>query len=488
MTARLTAMLLAGGLLLVHHLFFFYGHFGYDDLYYARLAAKLLEAGLTADDLYAYRIIPLLTTAISYRLLGIGDFSSALPALLCSFGILLLLYRVFRDHPLWQFILAYLGYFGLRWAVFFSDKLMPDIYVSLFVFAGWLAYVAYRFRGGRSEHRGLLAALAFFLAFNSKGSIILLLPLFGSYLVWDLWRGERRFWGPFVAACFGLLSLYFLTIWWVTGSPLSRFTAIAGGSYVNPCSYDLMPWSALLDRWTNGFRYLLRDSGYWVHLGVALVTVLVVVRRKDWSSPTLFWPLTVLIGTLSINFMTISLNSYNPVCLETRHILLFGPIFVVCSVRSLAYLRSCLPVNLPSWLGWGLFLVTACSVLYPTVQHAVYGRSLHYREVKADFRVALERIPRPATVVGSRVTVNYAAYFTDFQDAGLTFLAIEEEGAGAGAVPCGNTYLITGWYPDWHAGTTGENVLMRLKELGYTADPLPYGTDRIQVAGLTCPH
>ena len=128
--------------LVIHHTHFFYGHFGYDDLHYAELAHELTKEKMDFTDHYSYRWPILVMTAISYQIFGISDFSSAIPAILISSGILFLMFGEFRKHP-FAMLIAVLLFFMIRWNLFYTDKLMPDIFVSGFVFLAWISYTKF---------------------------------------------------------------------------------------------------------------------------------------------------------------------------------------------------------------------------------------------------------------------------------------------------------------------------------------------------------
>ena len=72
-------------IVLYNHFFAFFGHNGSDDLYYAALAKQLNDGTLhLTNDHYAFRWGILLPVAICYRLFGINDFSTALPAFIST--------------------------------------------------------------------------------------------------------------------------------------------------------------------------------------------------------------------------------------------------------------------------------------------------------------------------------------------------------------------------------------------------------------------
>ena len=120
--------------ILFHHLFGYIGHYGYDDMEYAHVAARLISGEFDADNHYSFRITLVGLTALSYKLFGINDWASALPALIFSIGTLLLVFQILRNES-WPILTIGLALFTFNnWTFFYSDKLMPDVAVTFFAF------------------------------------------------------------------------------------------------------------------------------------------------------------------------------------------------------------------------------------------------------------------------------------------------------------------------------------------------------------------
>lgn len=118
--------------LLAFHLYSFSGMKGFDGIEYARHAAELLRGELELDGHhFAYRWAVVLPAVFFYKLLGINDLSSALPAVMATLGILILLAGRLRaassEENLWVVLLFVLS----PNVLYYCDKLMPDIQVAL---------------------------------------------------------------------------------------------------------------------------------------------------------------------------------------------------------------------------------------------------------------------------------------------------------------------------------------------------------------------
>ena len=480
-------------LLLVHHFGFFYGHFGYDDLHYARLATRLLDGSTDWGDHYAYRLALTGPLAVLYALFGVSDFVSALPALLSSAGLVLALAYFLRERPPWVYLLALALFFSLRWNLFYSDKIMTDVLVGAAVFGAWVAYWRARFAGARVGPSAALAATLLFVAFNAKGTIILVVPLFVVYLLLDWRAGFRRWWLVFAPAVGVMLLLYFGLTARALGDPLARFAAIDANHYLNECSYDELPWAHLRDRLTTGFLELLLNSRLIVHLLIGLVAGLAWLggRGRGSRAGEGRLLLTVAVCFLSANFMTISPTSYNPVCLDERHHILFSGILSASAAALVGALFPAGFVRRRGGLLGAVLLLAVAALLYPTLRQAAAGPALGYRRVRAEFRQLLGELPRPVTVYGNEALRNYADYWTGFaSDPDLSFAnlnALPDCNAPATPADDRRRLLLSNWYVDWHGRISRDSVATALDRRGLSAGPpAEYGTESITVRPLAC--
>ena len=145
---------------IVFHGFAFFGHFGYDDIYYAQLANNLMHGNFNpGNDHYAYRWGILYPVTFFYWLFGIHDFASSIPALLDSFGTLYLMLRILRTDTTLTFVLTVTVYFFYSWVFFYADKLMPDTLVA-FAFTG-IIFIFYEFYFGCLFNKPIRAAVFF---------------------------------------------------------------------------------------------------------------------------------------------------------------------------------------------------------------------------------------------------------------------------------------------------------------------------------------
>ena len=320
----------------LHHLFGYLGHYGFDDMEYARAAARLADGGFDAGNHYSFRITMVGLTALSYKLFGINDWASALPPLLFFIGTLALVYRILKDES-GPILTIGLALFSLNnWTFFYSDKLMPDVAVTFFAFLFCYAIYSYRYLPREMPEfvYSLTAAIALFLCFNSKETVVLMAPLVVWLMVTDIvQKRSGRFWLQFVGFSLIMLAGYLVVCQLFFGNAITRFNAIVANSYLNSCSYDQQPFSETLKRITFGLAklFLIQDMilGFLVVLLVFFfVPVRQILKLSDRKS---FFVVSSVVLMFSANFMSISVTSYIPMCPDPRHYLFIVPVVAVAA-------------------------------------------------------------------------------------------------------------------------------------------------------------
>lgn len=378
-------------ILVAHHVYAYQGHYGYDDMEYARLAADLLRGNWDASNHYSHRIFPVFCTAIAYRIFGINDFASSLPALCISFATLYIVFRIFRDRPWQEFALTYGLIFTSSWWWYYSDKLMPDIYVAFF---GFLAFaIIYLYRSSVHVPESIFAYAmcwtgSLFLGFLSKETIILMSPVILTLCVRDLLRKKHSaFWIASIG--FGLFwtFIFFLGEWWATGNAWQRFDAIRLNRYLSDCSYDQQPLQVLIERISTGFWKLCLQQYLWVPLCFLLALWITKPGRKIFKEDKMlvyFGGVAALLY-LSSNFMTISYDSYSPMCLDPRHYLYLTPFAAIggaiagwkgISNRNW-YIPFLLLIIISAILTWYFEMESAKKVFIPAAILCIIGIFIH---------------------------------------------------------------------------------------------------------------
>ncbi len=322
------------GVLILYHVFGYIGHYGYDDMQYAKLANDFKNGIIDYSDHFSFRTTLLVLTSLSYSIFGVSDFASSLPAILISILILFIVFLILKGKGNKTLIIGLALTTLSRWFIFYSDKLMPDIYVALGVIGA--LYVIHQYRYNNRNNRIIFYSILFnfFLLFGfmSKETIILILPLLLYYFATDVFQKKNaKFWIITIVIGLVLFLTYFLIIKLLTGELLKRFVAIANNSYLNLCSYDKQSFQILLKRILYEFFELIIYQGMAVGFIVVLAYMIgnKSLRCFKMNDSFSFWITSSIILLLSSNFMSISLTSYSPMCLDPRHYLFLIPVISI---------------------------------------------------------------------------------------------------------------------------------------------------------------
>jgi hypothetical protein len=329
-----------------YHTFGYLGHFGYDDMHYARIANDFNKGIIDYNDHFTFRTPVIILTSLSYAIFGISDFASSLPAILISISVLYILFLILRNYGNKVLVIGLAFTTLSNWYIYYSDKLMPDIYVTLAV-AGAL-YCIYNFRYNSTKNKILLYSISLDLillfGFMAKETIVLILPLLLYLFIADIIRNKNvRFWIYTLIGGVILFLVYFSIIGLITGDFFKRFEAISANSYLNLCSYDQQSFGIVLKRIVYQFFTMLIYQGMapvFIVLGAFLIKKgnIRMLRQEDAFS---FWVISVVFLLFSANFMSISVNSYSPMCLDPRHYLFLLPVASIpASIIMLKYIEK----------------------------------------------------------------------------------------------------------------------------------------------------
>ncbi|MBW6478975.1 MAG: hypothetical protein K0B37_06050 [Bacteroidales bacterium] len=324
-------------IVVLHHFFAYFGHYGYDDMQYAEIAANLLNGQFDYDHSFSYRSTIVFLTALSYFFFGINDFASALPSIVITIAILFVVFEVLKKHGSLQTIAGLSATIFIHIFLFYSDKLMSDIYVAFFLLLAVYCIDRYRFGSkGKVLKYAFLFPLSLFLAFLSKETATLFLPLPLILFIIDLHqKRELKFWICSFIFGAGILVVYLVILWIITGNPLRRFEVLAQVNLVQTYaySYDSQPIKILFKRvFYDLFARFISEG-----IIVLYIMILPVFLTKDFkeffriNTSFSLWTVSSLVLLLSVNFMTISPFSYHPVPTDPRHSLFIIPIAAIAA-------------------------------------------------------------------------------------------------------------------------------------------------------------
>ncbi|TVR73846.1 MAG: hypothetical protein EA408_03950 [Marinilabiliales bacterium] len=324
-------------LIILNHIFGYFGHYGYDDMLYSRIARNFLNGVTMYDNSFSFRFTIILLTSLSYLIFGISDFSSSLPSLLISVSILYIVYDTLKKFSVTHTVIGLSLTLLINVFLFYTDKIMPDIYVAFFLLLSIYWIDRYRFYAKTNELKyAFLFSVSLFLAFSSKETAVLFLPLpFVLFATDILQKRNLKFWIYSIILGVCILTLYLITIWLLTGDFFKRFEVLSltnqAQSYIY--SYDKQPLIVKLKR-------LFYDLFETYTIEGILVSYLLIISAffaknlkellKINNTFSLYFVSSVTL-LLSANFMTISPFSYHPVPTDPRHTLFLIPIAAIAA-------------------------------------------------------------------------------------------------------------------------------------------------------------
>lgn len=458
------------GVIIIHHVFGYVGHYGFDDLHYAELANDFNNGIIDSSDHFTFRTSIIFLTSISYLIFGISDFASSLPSILISIAILFLIYNLLKDKGNLTLIVGLALTALSNEFLFYSDKLMPDIYVALSFF--YTLYLIHQYRYGDKKRNivliSVLLNITLLFGFMSKGTIVLILPLLIYLVIVDfLQKKHIKFWIYSLVSGVLIISIYFLIIGLLTGDFFQRFEAMKNNSYLNLCSYDKQYIGILIKRILYEFYEMIVNQG--MAIGFIFVIAFLIKKKsleifkmKDSNS---FWIASSLILLLSSNFMSISFTSYSPMCIDPRHYLFLIPIVSISApliIKDLILSKSLIfsiiavffPVTIISfflagnsfWLLYlplfllvliylfiknnrinqNVFVLAIVTVLLlKPIDMITYAIKVDYNEQKKTFIQYMSDADRNSVIITNRAQKRLGDYYNNFND-NVTILRYSE--------------------------------------------------------------
>jgi hypothetical protein len=315
----------------IYHSLAFTGLQNLESLYYAELAHDLIHGQFEHINGYSWTII--LFTALSYKLIGINDLASALPAMLLYSGILFIVYKQLRDESVVVLITGLALTALSEWFLFYSDQLMPDIYVAFAICSALYFFAQISYDKGRPKFPyAFLMTLSLFFGMFSKETMLLALPLLLYLFITDMLLKRRFVFWLYSLISFLILGVIVFLISLKSGILLNPF---AENYYLNSCNYADKNLTVLFTRVSVGLIHLLMHNSMFFGLIFILAFLLHRGRSVLFRFDTLFsfYLISAIILFLSANFMSVSLTEYIPMCLESRHFIFLTPILAIPASR-----------------------------------------------------------------------------------------------------------------------------------------------------------
>ncbi len=321
--------LLFSAILILNRAFGYIGHYGFDDMEYAKIAYQIGQGEFPIGNHFAYRFAIVIPTAISYLVFGVNDLASSIPPLIASILTLYFILLFLKDEPLSTLLLSLALTVFSPWFLRYSNMLMPDIYVCLAFVSS--VYFIWKAEEGKMKyiHAAIGLSLSLLYGFIAKGTIVLIAPLLLILFLIDLVRKRKiKFWIHSGLLGLSALVVYFIGIYLISGNAFSRFESIGENEYLNRCSYAAQHSRILLKRISVDFLDLMQADHILISflLLFPLILLLITKRKLTLSNKSHFLLLTAFVLLLSSNFMSISWKVYNPMCLDIRHYLYLIPL------------------------------------------------------------------------------------------------------------------------------------------------------------------
>ncbi len=295
-----------------------------DDVYYLLAGKKFWEGSMVVNDYhFSSRWGAYIPSGFIGFLFGYDpQISSAISLLSYLATFVILLFALPKSTPL---LIPCLWFCSQVYLMHFLTKVYPD---SQLVFWTFLIPFAAIYRFKKPVLAGIALILALFFGFLTKETIILLapFPLILFYVDWKEKAISTQFYLTIVTSGFFLLLLYLGYFWIEFGDPLHRISSINAGHYISEFTYADKGWKSILTRLTILPITTFVERSYWPWLIFALPGFRFGLKRSN--SNAFAFSLAIACLLIGFWFMTSTLEFYNPIYLNPRHLIILIPILV----------------------------------------------------------------------------------------------------------------------------------------------------------------
>ena len=316
----------------------FYSFKGSDDLHYAFLSSHVLNGSydmFIAQDIYAGRAVVVLYQALWFKLFGINDFTMCMPSLTV---LILLAYFVCFKCGLQKNIRTILLAASL---IYFNPVVtratlgnLPDVYIALIAL---LVFLLIKKNTGPLSIKqnilwGFITALLLLAGLFVKENIVLIYAGTAVLLLYYRKKISRHFVIALATTVFMGSAGYLLFYYINTGDFFYRFVQIKNSAYFNVCSYQCLPYTALLKRLTVAVPLVAILTGAYPLL--LLATVFFSYKQQIYPA-TRFWKITFISLLLLALYFPFSIFPYVPMCHDMRQFFFLFPFATILYVSCL---------------------------------------------------------------------------------------------------------------------------------------------------------
>lgn len=315
----------------------FKGFDGTDDLHYSMLASRMLKgtySPFVENDIFSGRVLLIAWQALIYRVGGINIFTTQAPAVFAMLlSCYLTVFKLLRAKGA-NLVLVATSFFYFNPVLTNATKgMLPDIYVVL---AGVSVLILWHKSLTESSPKrnllfGAYAGVTIAACMFFKETILLFIVLVACL---TFIKRSRQAVITCMAIMATLLVCAILIAGWYyhyTGDMFFRLQQIQNSNYYNPCSYDILPASYIIERLTYGpWKEFITYGFYPVIFAVAFI-VHALLRYKPSSLFKDIYLQYFVILLIAALYFPFSLKGYQPLCGDIRHFLFLLP-FGVCAV------------------------------------------------------------------------------------------------------------------------------------------------------------
>lgn len=445
-------------LMAIQFIFFHGGYFGYDEIWYGKIAASILEGRFTHFHLYAFRYATFLPLTAIYSIFGINDFSNFFFNVAFHWVTLYIVLQFLKKYDVWTKFVAVIFYSCMPIITMYLEKPMPDVVVM----TGFTMMVYGYYLVNFKIHASRIAPIIWFiigaiLVFLAKETFLIFYPIFIVLLAKDaIQRKNKYFWIRTITTILIFGILYALANYFYFGDPLIRVKTIFAFTYVHDCSYDVQPMSVLLKRIT---------TDLWLSFIRNVILLPVIFLPLLWYNPKdrifqFLFKLWIACMVLA-NFMTISYSSYVPLCPDPRHFMFAFPIGTIVfaigfnnlqkNIKSAVF--ACIVLLLMLWIAvvnlhentWYLYVplilgivsmyfshrrlaitMFSLGLISMYMVHLLYNKKVNYPDQKKLTSYVLDQAKKKSIVVTDGANATISTYIAQYDTSLVRFVDFKE--------------------------------------------------------------
>ncbi|PRY90350.1 ArnT family glycosyltransferase [Mongoliibacter ruber] len=309
------------------HLFLLlYWYIGYDgitfsdDVTYLNFGQSLWSGEAFPDDShFGHRWGAFIFSGFFTFLFGFSDRIGSIASLIFVLGTYSLLYAQLRDKT--QGFWFTLFFCTQVYFLHFTNKVYPD---TLLAFWGCLIPVAAVYRNKYPISMSIIMAFAFIIGFSTKEMMVFLIPFPILLCYFDWKKGcSLKFYIYFLSSSVLVLGFYFAAYQIITGDVLSRFSSVNEGHYISEFTYADKGLGSVIKRLTYLPFTNFVERSYWIWLVFSVPGLIKAFKTRQ----TFFVEMALAFVCLMLGFwfMSSTLEFYNPIYLNPRHLTILVP-------------------------------------------------------------------------------------------------------------------------------------------------------------------